>query len=68
MDNSPISRFSDKVEQLIAYCERLEEDNARLAKSQEQLQSERSKLLQKNDLAKTKIEGMIGRLRALEQS
>lgn len=68
MDNSPISRFSDKVEQLIAYCERLEEDNARLTKSQEELQSERSKLLQKNDLAKTKIEGMIGRLRALEQS
>ena len=67
MDNSPISRFSDKVEQLIAYCERLEEDNARLIKSQEQLQSERSKLLQKNDLAKTKFEGMIGRLRALEQ-
>lgn len=68
MDDSSVSRFSNKVEQLIAYCQRLEEDKARLLKSQEQLQSERSKLLQKNDLAKTKIESMIGRLRALEQS
>ena len=68
MDESSISRFSGKVEQLIEYCQRLEADNAKLLKSQEQLQLERSKLLQKNDLARTKIEGMIGRLRALEQS
>lgn len=68
MDDSSISRFSNKVEQLITYCQQLEEDNAQLAKSQAQLQSERTQLLQKNDLAKNKIEAMIGRLRALEQN
>ncbi|KZX83194.1 TIGR02449 family protein [Oleiphilus sp. HI0009] len=68
MDNSSISRFSDKVEQLLAYCQRLEEDNARLQQSQEELHNERTQLLQKNELAKSKIEGMIGRLRALEQN
>ncbi|MCH2158229.1 MAG: TIGR02449 family protein [Oleiphilaceae bacterium] len=68
MDNSSISRFSDKVEQLLAYCQRLEEDNARLQQSQEKLHNERTQLLQKNELAKSKIEGMIGRLRALEQN
>lgn len=68
MDESSLSRFSGKVEQLIAYCQRLEADNARLMESQERLQGEKTKLLQKNDLAKSKIEAMIGRLRALEQN
>jgi len=68
MDKPSISRFSDKVEQLIAHCQRLEEDNARLSKAENELQAERTKLLQKNELAKSKIEGMIGRLRALEQN
>jgi len=68
MDDSSINRFSNKVEQLIAYCQRLEEDNSRLVQKQEQLNKEREKLVEKNNLARTKIEGMIGRLRALEQS
>jgi cell division protein ZapB len=68
MEETPIRRFSSKVEQLLTYCEKLEADNAMLRAAQEQLQGERSSLLQKNDLAKNKIEAMIGRLRALEQN
>lgn len=68
MEETPISRFSNKVDQLIAYCEKLESDNSDLRAAHEQLHGERSTLLQKNDLAKNKIEAMIGRLRALEQN
>lgn len=68
MEETPIRRFSSKVEQLIIYCEKLEADNAKLREAHEQLQGERSSLLQKNDLAKNKIEAIIGRLRALEQN
>ena len=68
MDNSRLSQFSAKVDQLLAHCEKLEADNAALRDLQEDWQNERARLLQKNDLARNKIEAMIGRLKALEQS
>ncbi len=68
MEDSQIRNFSDKVDQLIAHCKKLESDNAALRELQEEWHSERARLLQKNDLARNKIEAMIGRLKALEQS
>jgi len=68
MEASQIKVFSSKVEELLAYCQKLETDNVALKTTQDEWQSERSKLLQKNDLAKNKIESMIGRLKALEQN
>jgi len=68
MEASQIKIFSNKVEELLAYCQKLEADNITLKTTQDEWQSERTKLLQKNDLAKNKIESMIGRLKALEQS
>ncbi len=68
MEKSRLSQFSDKVDQLLAYCQKLEADNAALRELQEDWQNERARLLQKNDLARNKIEAMIGRLKALEQS
>ncbi|TNC81625.1 MAG: TIGR02449 family protein [Oleiphilus sp.] len=68
MDESAIKRLTDKVERLLAHCSKLESDNAELRALQNDWQSERSKLLQKNDLARNKIEAMIGRLKSLEQS
>ena len=50
------------------HCQKLESDNAALKAQQEEWSGERIKLLQKNDLAKNKIESMIGRLKSLEQS
>ena len=63
-----VTAFSDKIDQLIAYCQKLEMDNKSLRSSQDNWLKERATLLQKNDLARTKIEAMISRLRALEQS
>ena len=68
MEASQIKIFTDKVEQLLAHCQKLESDNAALKTQQDEWSSERIKLLQKNDLAKNKIESMIGRLKSLEQS
>lgn len=67
MEASQLQSFSAKVEQLLAYCQKLEADNASLKALQNEWLSERTKLLQKNDLAKTKIESMITRLKAMEQ-
>lgn len=67
MEASQIKSFSAKVELLLAYCQKLEADNNSLKALQNEWLSERTKLLQKNDLAKTKIESMITRLKAMEQ-
>jgi cell division protein ZapB len=67
MEASQIKTFSAKVEQLLAYCQKLEADNASLKALQNEWLSERTKLLQKNDLAKSKIESIINRLKAMEQ-
>ncbi len=59
--------LSDKVDQLIKHCKQLEQDNAALRDLQNNWNQERSQLMQKNDLARNKVEAMIGRLKALEQ-
>lgn len=68
MDQSAVQRLSEKVDQLLSYCGKLEQDNASLRAQQNDWNAERNKLLQKNDLARNKIEAMIGRLKSLEQS
>lgn len=68
MEASQLKLFSDKVENLLEYCQQLESDNSALKTQQNEWSGERTKLMQKNDLAKNKIESMIGRLKSLEQS
>jgi len=67
MNEAALSAIAEKVELLIKRCEQLEADNAALRALQDDWQKERLQLIQKNDLARTKIEAMIGRLKALEQ-
>ena len=68
MEASQLKLFSDKVEKLLEYCQKLESDNLALKTQQDEWNGERIKLMQKNDLAKNKIESMISRLKSLEQS
>lgn len=68
MEESRIQSFSEKVDKLLAHVKQLEADNAALLEQQEDWHSERATLLQKNDLARNKIEAMIGRLKAMEHS
>ena len=67
MELADLQSVSKKLDSLISYCKQLEHDNAQLRQMQDEWSRERSQLLQKNDLARNKIEAMIGRLKALEQ-
>lgn len=67
MDQSELQALANKVDRLIAHCEKLEQENSAIRQAQDDWNRERSQLIQKNDLARNKIEAMIGRLRALEQ-
>ena len=68
MEVSQLKQLSEKIDLLVNKCKHLEADNAALRELQEDWQQERMKLLQKNDLARSKIEAMISRLKSLEQN
>ena len=55
-----------RVSELISLTEQLSRDNKALRTQQENWSIERAKLIEKNELAKSRVESMIGRLRALE--
>ncbi len=55
-----------RVSELIALTEQLSRENKALRTQQHNWSVERAKLIEKNELAKSRVESMIGRLRSLE--
>ena len=56
-----------KVSELIELCQVLSRENRALRGRQNTWSTERAKLIEKNELAKSKVESMISRLKSLEQ-
>ncbi len=56
-----------KVEELIALCSVLSKENRALKTQQQNWTTQRAKLIEKNELSKSRVESMIVRLKALEQ-
>ena len=63
-----LSDISGRLDKLLELCHKLAEENRSLRTSQEQLSAERSNLLAKNEQARSRVEAMIARLRALENN
>jgi len=63
-----VRALADRVDQLLALCIRLGEENRSLKVSQEALAAERANLLAKNEQARSRVEAMIARLKSLEQN
>ena len=62
-----IKDLEAKIDELIQLCDELEKKHARMEADRDTLIHEKTRLLEKNELAKNKVEAMIMRLRALEQ-
>ncbi|MBV1876269.1 MAG: DUF904 domain-containing protein [Pseudomonadales bacterium] len=62
-----IQELETKIDELILLCDKLEKSQAVMQTDQKNWQLERVRLLEKNQLAKTKLEAMILRLKALEE-
>ena len=56
-----------QIDQLIYRCHQLEQETKTLRGLEQQWKKERAKLVEKNELARTRVEAMIHRLKALEQ-
>lgn len=63
-----IKSLEAKVDALIEALDELERKNSMLESDRENWLVERNRLLEKNELAKNKVEAMILRLKALEQN
>ena len=56
-----------KIDELIVLIDELEQKQGSMTADQDAWQDERSRLLEKNELAKSKVEAMIQRLKTLDQ-
>ena len=63
-----IRRLERTTEQMIDLLTKIKAENNALKNKLEELTSEKSLLMQKNDQAKTRLESMISRLKTLEQT
>ncbi len=61
-----IDRLEKRVEDLIRACASLKEENESLRERQDNLVAERAELIEKTELARTRVEAMISRLKAME--
>lgn len=62
-----LKRLEHRLEELVAVCRQLKEENRSLRQRQDNLILERATLLQKNEQVRNRVEAMIGRLKAMEQ-
>lgn len=62
-----MTALETRVDELIALCDELKRQQAALEADREEWRKERSLLLEQNQLAKTKLEAMITRLKSLKQ-
>ena len=63
-----LKRLEKRLDELVEICKKLQEENVSLRNRQDMLTAERATLLQKNEQVRGRVEAMITRLKAMEQS
>ena len=62
-----LNQLEQQVDELLVLTQVLSKENKALRAQQKSWSTERAKLIEKNELAKTRVESMISRLKALEK-
>lgn len=63
-----LKRLEKRLDELVVICQKLQEENDSLRSRQDTMTAERATLLQKNEQVRGRVEAMITRLKAMEQS
>jgi cell division protein ZapB len=66
MADPKLQSLEQKIDELIALCRQLNSENQSLKADLAGWQAERQDLMDKNELARTRVEAMINRLREME--
>ena len=61
-----INALEVRLDDLIKNCDELREENYALKNQQDNLIAERASLIEKSELARSRVESMIARLKAME--
>lgn len=62
-----LQQLEQRIEELVSISSRLRRENQAMQVREHKLMEERADLLKKNDVAKSKVEAIISRLKSLEQ-
>ena len=68
MEEIELKNLERRVDELIATVARLRRENTSLRDNNDGLLAERARLIEKTEVARTRVEAMIARLRAMEQN
>jgi cell division protein ZapB len=66
MSDDLLLALETKLDKLILLCNRLQQENAELKARESEWQRERVRLIEKNELARSRVEAMITHLRNLD--
>ncbi|MTI13305.1 TIGR02449 family protein [Sansalvadorimonas verongulae] len=66
LNDQNLHELGERIESLITLCQQLRQENQTLRTNEQQWKQERASLVEKNEIARTRVEAMIGRLKALE--
>lgn len=68
MSDQTLKLLEQRVEELAAVCRRLNRENQALKSGHSNLTEEHARLVEKTQIARARIEAMIGRLKSLERA
>ena len=66
-ESEQLTQLEQQVDELLVLAQVLSKENKALRAQQKNWTTERAKLIEKNELAKNRVESMITRLKALEK-
>jgi len=66
VNQTVLKNLENKLDQLFHLCEHLEKENQNLRSKESDWARERTRLIEKNELARSRVEAMISRLKSLE--
>jgi cell division protein ZapB len=66
MAANPLKELEQKIDELVSLCRELNQENRALKAEVAGWRDERRDLMDKNELARSKVEAMIDRLRTME--
>lgn len=67
MSQFDIQALEQQVDELIQICNRLREENTWLRARQATLADDRAQLVEKTELARSKVESIVSRLKTMEE-
>ena len=67
MSNTGFNTLEDKVDELIQLCDDMKKENRLLRDDKKHWENERKVLVEKNQLARSRLEKVLHRLKTLEQ-